>query len=61
MCYLGDQGLKGRVGQIIDTTLLPVPKQRNSREDNKEINAIRPPDGWNESLKKLQQTDLDAR
>ena len=58
--YLRDQGLEARGGQIIDATLVPVPKQRNSREDNKEIKANRLPDGWNESLKQLQQGDLDA-
>ena len=59
--YLRDQGLEARGGQIIDATLVPVPKQRNSREDNKEIKANRLPDGWNESPKRLQQKDLDAR
>ena len=59
--YLRDQGLEARGGQIIDATLVPVPKQRNSREENKEIKANRLPDGWNESLKRLQQKDLDAR
>ncbi len=59
--YLRDQGLEARGGQIIDATLVPVPKQRNSREENKEIKANRRPDGWNESPKRLQQKDLDAR
>ena len=59
--YLRDQGLEARGGQIIDATLVPVPKQRNSREENKEIKANRLPDGWNESPKRLQQKDLDAR
>ena len=35
--YLRSQGLQARGGQIIDATLVPVPRQRNSREDNKEI------------------------
>ena len=59
--YLRDQGLEARGGQIIDATLVPVPRQRNSREDNKEIKANCLPDGWNESPKRLQQKDLDAR
>jgi len=49
--YLRDQGLEARGGQIIDATLVPVPKQRNSREENKEIKANRLPDGWNEGPK----------
>ncbi len=59
--YLRDQGLEARGGEIIDATLVPVPKQRNSWEDNKEIKAIRRPDGWIESPKRFQQQDLDAR
>ena len=50
--YLKDQGLEARGGQIIDATLVPVPKQRNSWEYNKEITANRLPDGWNESPKR---------
>ena len=59
--YLRDQGLEARGGQIIDATIVPVPKQRNSREDNKEIQANLLPDGWTERPKRLQQKDLDAR
>jgi len=43
--YLRDRGLEARGGQIIDATLVPVQKQRNSREENKEIKANRLPDG----------------
>ena len=59
--YLRDQGLEARGGQIIDATLVPVPKQRNSREENKEIKANRLPDGWNDSPRRLQSKNLDAR
>ncbi|WP_255003193.1 IS5 family transposase [Cyanobium sp. HWJ4-Hawea] len=48
-------------GQIIDATLVPVPKQRNSREENKEIKAGNIPEGWEEKPNRLQQKDLDAR
>ena len=58
--YLRDQRLEARAGQISDATLISAPKQRNSREENKEIKANRLPDGWNKSLKQLQQKDLDA-
>jgi IS5 family transposase len=60
--YIRSQGLHARGGQIIDATLVPVPKQRNTREENKEI---KPGDclseGWNENPNRLQQKDLDAR
>ena len=59
--YLREQGLEARGGQIIDATLVPVPKQRNSREENNEIKAGRLPDGWDEKPHRVQQKDLDAR
>ena len=59
--YLRDQGLEARGGQIIDATLVPVPKQRNSREENKDIKSDRLPDGWEETPNRLQQKDLDVR
>ena len=36
---LRSQGLQARCGQIIDATLVHVPKQRNTREENTEIKA----------------------
>jgi len=33
--YLRSQGLQARGGQIIDATLVPVPKQRNTRQENR--------------------------
>ena len=59
--YLRSQGLQARGGQIIDATLIPVPKQRNTREENAEIKAGRIPEGWDENSDRLQQKDLDAR
>jgi len=56
--YLRDQGLEARGGQIIDATLVPVPKQRNSREENQEIKAGRLPDGWDEKSKSLAAEGL---
>ena len=48
--YLRSQGLQARGGrQIIDTTLVPAPKQRNTRDENKEIKAGRLPEGWKEN------------
>ena len=59
--YLRDKGLEARGGEIIDATIVPVPKQRNSRQENIEIKANYLPDGCNESPKGLQQKDLYAR
>jgi transposase, IS5 family len=59
--YLRSQGLQARGGQIIDATLVPVPKQRNTGDETKEIKAGRLPEGWDENPNRLQQRDLDAR
>jgi IS5 family transposase len=59
--YRRSQRLQARGGKIIDATLVPVPKQRNTREENKEIKAGRLPEGWDENTDRLQQKDLDAR
>jgi IS5 family transposase len=59
--YLRSQGLQARGGKIIDPTLVAVPKQRNTREENKEIKAGRLPEGWDENLDRLRQKDLAAR
>ena len=40
--YLHSQGLQARGGKIIDATIVPVPRQRNTHEENKEIKVQRP-------------------
>ena len=59
--YLRSQSLKARGGQIIDATLVPVPKKRNTREENKEIKVGMLKAVWDENPDRLQQSDLDAR
>ena len=59
--YLRSKGLQARGGQIIDATLVPVPKQRNTRQENAEIKAGKLPEVWDENADRLQQKDLDAR
>ena len=59
--YLRSNGLQARGAQIIDGTLVPVPKQRNTHEENKEIKDGRLPNGWDENIERLLQKDLDAR
>ena len=59
--YLRSQGLQARSGQIIDATLVSVPKQRNTREENAKIKAGRLPNGWDQNPDRLQQKNLDAR
>lgn len=55
--YLRDQGLEAWNAQIIDATLVRVPQQRNTRDENKDIKANRLPDGWEENLNRHYQKD----
>ena len=52
-----------REGSLIDATFVDVPKQRNSREENKKIKAGEIPEEWQrpENVHKLAQKDTDAR
>jgi IS5 family transposase len=57
--YLCEQGFSARKGQIVDASIVPVPKQRNSREENKRIKQGEVPEDWSEQKKR--QKDRDAR
>jgi IS5 family transposase len=59
--HLRAKGLEARGGQIIDATLVPVPKQRNSREDNKTMKDGAIPETWLGKPSRLRQKDTDAR
>ena len=58
---LSKGGYKAQKGQIIDASIIPVPKQRNSREENAEIKAGNTPSAWESEPNKLEQKDVDAR
>ena len=57
--YLCEQGFSARKGQIVDASIIPVPKQRNSREENQRIKQGEVPEDWSEQKKR--QKDTDAR
>ena len=59
--FLRDQGLEAKGGQIVDATIVPVPIQRNTREENKDIKEGKIPEEWKESPERLHQKDVDAR
>jgi IS5 family transposase len=59
--HLAAQGYMARGGQMIDATIVPVPKQRNSRNENDTVKAGQTPAGWEEKPAKLRQKDRDAR
>jgi IS5 family transposase len=50
-----------RGGQIIDASIVLVPTQRNSRDENAELQAGRTPAGWKHKPAKVRQKDRDAR
>jgi IS5 family transposase len=56
--HLRAHGFEARKGQIVDASIVNVPKQRNSRDENHQIkNGDRPE--WPENKKR--QKDVDAR
>lgn len=59
--HLKAQGWLAMGGQMIDASIVPVPKQRNGREENAAIKAGETPDGWDDKPAKFRQKDTDAR
>ena len=57
--YLNEQGYKAKEGQIIDARIVEVPKQRNTRDENKQIKSGETPEHW--SKHKSRQKDTQAR
>ena len=58
---LDAKGFIARGGQMVDATIVSVPKQRNTRDENEDVKAGKTPDGWDEKPAKNQQKDKDAR
>jgi IS5 family transposase len=61
--HLREQGLIMNAGSIIDASFVEVPRQRNSRAENKTIKNGGIPDEWKreENANMLAQKDVDAR
>ena len=59
--HLETEGYIARGGQIIDATIVSVPKQRNTKEENEAIKAGKTPEGWEQQPAKNAQKDKDAR
>lgn len=58
--FLAESGFVARKGQIVDATIVRVPTQRNTREENEAIKAGNPPvENWSDAKK--CQKDTDAR
>ena len=59
--HLEAKGYIARGGQMVDATIVPVPKNRNSKEENEAVKAGRTPPEWAKKLAKNRQKDKDAR
>ena len=59
--HLDAKGFIARGGQMIDASIIAVPKQRNDRDENDVIKAGKTPEGWEKKPAKNQQKDKDAR
>jgi IS5 family transposase len=57
------KGIITRSGSIVDATVVDVPKQRNTKEENKTIKEGKTPTEWEneENRHKKAQKDVDAR
>ena len=56
--FLRARGYQAKEGQIVDASIVEVPRQGNSKGENAEIKA-RSREGWADN--RLAQKDLDAR
>lgn len=59
--HLAAKGYAAEGGQMIDATIVEVPIQRNTREENKEVKAGKTPEAWEKKPAKNRQKDTDAR
>jgi IS5 family transposase len=48
--HLEAKGRIARGGQMVYATIVPVPKQRNSRDENDEVKAGKTPEAWDKLL-----------
>jgi IS5 family transposase len=59
--YLNQQGYQAKGGQIMDATLVPVPKQKITKQEKKELKQGNIPEAWQDNPHKMAQKDLDAK
>ena len=57
--FLRENGFEARRGQIVDASIVEVPRQHNRQEEDRTIKEGRPVEGWSEA--KRRQKDVDAR
>lgn len=59
--FLDEKGLSFNEGKIIDATFVEAPRQRNTKEENKQIKEGNGYDLWKDNPHKKSHKDIDAR
>lgn len=59
--HLDKIGLVAHKGSIVDASFVEVPRQRNTRDENKDIRNGEIPEDWEGDPNKLRQKDTDAK
>ena len=59
--HLARQGYIARGGQILDASIVPVPRNHNTRDENAAIKRGEVPEDWADKPAKRCQKDVDAR
>jgi IS5 family transposase len=57
--FLAANGYAAKQGQIVDASIVATPRQRNSRDENRQLKDGTTPEEWPEAKKR--QKDVDAR
>lgn len=57
----GSEGYLAMNGQIVDATIVSVPRQQMTREEKEQVEAGKIPQDWQDNPTKLAQKDRDAR
>jgi len=58
---LAERGIHGKEGVTVDASFVEVPRQRNTRGENKAIKGGETPEDWKDKPHMLRQKDRDAR
>lgn len=59
--FLNEAGYHAKKGMIVDASVVEVPRQRNTVEENRQIKDGEVPSAWKDAAAKLRQKDVDAR
>jgi IS5 family transposase len=59
--FLREKGYLAMGGQIVDASIVPVPRQHNKRDENEKIKAGETPEEWEGKPNKKRQKDVNAR